>query len=95
MSALTPEQIDFEKGHIDDDRGPMLVGVTCMFLVLTSAAIGARLAARKMIKLKLSFDDYCIFVAQVKSNLQGPRPGRCKELTSLTCSFSSSHKPSR
>ena len=79
MSALTPEQIDFQKGHINDDRGPMLIGVTCMFLVLTFAAVGARLAARKMTKVKLSFDDYCIFVAQVRRNLQVPRPGDVRD----------------
>ena len=71
---MTPEQIAYQEQHINDDKGPMVVGVTCMFLVLTFAAIGARLTARKITKVPLGFDDYCIFVAQVKSNLQSPPP---------------------
>ena len=78
MSGMTPEQIAFQMAHINDNRGPMLVGVTCMFLVLTFAAIGARLTARKITKVKLGVDDYCVFIAQVKNDLQNPRPGVAK-----------------
>ena len=78
MSALTPEQIAFQEKHINDDKAPMVAGVTCMFLLLTFAAIAARLTARKITKVKLGFDDYCIFVAQVKAKLQLPPPRDAK-----------------
>lgn len=80
MSALTPEQSAFQTEHTKDDKGPMLVGVTSMFLVLTFAAVGARLTARKITKVKLGFDDYCILAAQVKCNLQLPQPSDAKSL---------------
>ena len=80
MPTFTPEQIAFQNEHINDDKRPTVIGVTCVLLVLTFAAVGARLTARKITKVKLSFDDYCIFVAQVKSNLQLPQPGHANNL---------------
>ena len=80
MATLTPEQIAFQNEHINDDKRPTVIGVTCLFLVLTFAAVGARLTARKITKVKLSFDDYCIFVAQVKNSLQIPQPSHASNL---------------
>lgn len=51
--------------HIDDDRGPMLVGVTSMSLVLCFTATSARFLARRITQATLAVDDFLALVALV------------------------------
>lgn len=55
--------------NLDEDRGPMLIGVTSMLLVLCFAATGARFLARRVTRTALAADDYVIIVALVRCPL--------------------------
>ena len=46
--------------------GPVVIGVTTMLLVLVLAAVGGRLIARRMVKMRLGADDYTALVAFVR-----------------------------
>ena len=52
--------------HIHDDRGPILIGVTCMFLVLCITATSARFLARRITRASLAADDYLALAALVR-----------------------------
>lgn len=52
--------------HIHEDRGPILIGVTCMFLVLCITATSARFLARRITGAALAADDYLVLAALVR-----------------------------
>lgn len=50
---------------MNSDDGDILIGIACMLLVLCMAAVGGRLLARRISKLRLEADDYLALVALV------------------------------
>jgi hypothetical protein len=52
--------------NLDEDRGPILIGVTSMLLVLCFTATGARFLARRVTRTALAADDYVIIAALVR-----------------------------
>ena len=46
-------------------QGRVLIGITCMFLTLCTAAVIGRVVARRMVKARLMVDDYLAFAALV------------------------------
>ena len=57
----------------DNTEGPLVIGITCMLLTLCLAAVGGRLVARRMEKVRLEADDYLAIVSLVKTLLFGYR----------------------
>ena len=55
------------------DQGPMLIGVTCMLLVLSSAAVGGRYISRRLTGINFAADDYLVFGAYVSLREEGTR----------------------
>lgn len=55
--------------RMDDDAANVLIGVTCMLLVLCIAVVGGRLLGRRMSKVRLGADDYLALVALVSDIL--------------------------
>lgn len=47
------------------DWGPIIIGISCMLLVICSAAVAGRLAARRMAKVALEADDFVALLALV------------------------------
>lgn len=66
MFTFTSEEIVHMLAHIHDDRGPILIGVTCMFLVLCITATSARFLARRITRAALAADDYLVLTALVR-----------------------------
>lgn len=66
MAPLSPAEIAFEKSHINEATGPRTIGVTGMFVVLCSAALGGRFYARRLRKAELASDDYLVVAAHVR-----------------------------
>ena len=61
------------RGHPPEyfvESGKILVGITCMLLVLCIAAVGGRLAARRMSMVGLERDDYVVLIALVNTAVQ-------------------------
>ncbi|KAI9889660.1 MAG: hypothetical protein M1814_005061 [Vezdaea aestivalis] len=59
---LPPEQLAYQRAHIDETRQPLLYGIFSMLAALTIIFTGLRLLCRRMRKLKLGPDDIaCIF----------------------------------
>lgn len=52
---------------INDDAANTLIGITCMLLVLCTAAVVGRILARRSLKLRLEADDYLALLALVSS----------------------------
>ena len=52
---------------INDDAAITVIGITCMLLVLCTAAVAGRLLARRILKLRIEADDYLALVALVSS----------------------------
>lgn len=69
--TFTPEEIRYMLLHIHDDRGPILIGVTCMFLVLCFTATSARFLARRVTRAPIAADDYLVLAALVRDILLG------------------------
>jgi hypothetical protein len=55
---------------MNDDAANVLIGVTCMLLVLCIAAVGGRILARRMSKVRLGADDYLALVALVSDRIR-------------------------
>jgi hypothetical protein len=58
MSAFTPAQIAYQQAHIDDDRGPSIVGCAIFFIIFPTIVVALRFVARFARKLPLEHDDY-------------------------------------
>ena len=52
--------------HENENRAPILIGVTCMLLVLCIAATSARFFARRITRAPLAADDYLVLAALVR-----------------------------
>ncbi|PLB44809.1 hypothetical protein P170DRAFT_512954 [Aspergillus steynii IBT 23096] len=60
---LTPEEIAYYEAHADDNRQSSKTAANIVGIVLTLGAVGARLFARYCSRVRLSWDDYLIFLA--------------------------------
>ena len=47
-------------------HGPLVIGTTCLLLTLCLGAVGGRLAARRMQKVRLGDDDYLAILSLVR-----------------------------
>jgi hypothetical protein len=65
MSALTSDQIAYQKAHISENRGPVLVGVEIILIALCSLVLSACAFARRMTGVKLAVNDYLALAAHV------------------------------
>ncbi|KAL8872096.1 MAG: hypothetical protein Q9174_002212 [Haloplaca sp. 1 TL-2023] len=63
--SLTEEQIQSQMEHINDDRSGDLLAAGIVMLILPPIAVVLRFYCRKTMKVKLSWDDYFIVIAQV------------------------------
>lgn len=63
--SLSPAELASDEAYIRQTRGPVVIGVTTMLIVLTSVAVAARVAARRMTRAKIATDDFLVFAAQV------------------------------
>ena len=66
LFTFTPEEIRYMLSHLHEDRGPILIGVNCMFLVLCFTATGARFLARRITRAPIAADDYLVLAALVR-----------------------------
>ena len=66
MFTFTPDEVVYMLAHIDEDRSPVLIGVSCMLLVLCIAATSARFLARRITRAPLAADDYLVLTALVR-----------------------------
>lgn len=66
MFTFTAEEVVYMLAHIDEDRGPILIGVSCMLLVLCVGATSARFLARRITRAPLAADDYLVLAALVR-----------------------------
>ena len=53
--------------EINNEQGRILIGFTCMFLVLCVACVIGRLLARHKVRVSLEADDYLAIVALVSN----------------------------
>ncbi|KAL9119095.1 MAG: hypothetical protein Q9187_004352 [Circinaria calcarea] len=60
-----PAELASDEAYLNETRGPVVIGVTTMLIVLTSAAVSARVVARRMTRAKIAADDFLVFAAQV------------------------------
>lgn len=68
MATLTPEDVQFQIAHWDDDKGPLVTTITTIFMVFAMIAVVLRLVTRKVIiKISWQVDDYAIIVAMVRA----------------------------
>jgi len=58
MPTLTPAEISYQQAHIHQNKGPVLIGVASMFIVLCTLAVIGRVYARVLLKAKFAADDY-------------------------------------
>jgi hypothetical protein len=66
MAQPTPEQIAYYQAHADDDRRPNEIASLVCGLFAATAALAARIAARRVSRMKLGLDDWTIFAAMVR-----------------------------
>lgn len=57
-SSLSPEDIAYQQAHIHEDRGPMIVDVSILLIVVTTISVALRFLARFIQSLPLQWDDW-------------------------------------
>ncbi|KAL1856022.1 hypothetical protein Plec18167_000355 [Paecilomyces lecythidis] len=60
MPSLTPEQIQYQMSHKDDDRGPGIVVAISVMLAVAYVAVCLRVVARRLGGAPLKMDDWMI-----------------------------------
>lgn len=67
-SGITPQEIEFELVHWNDDRGALVITITTIFIVCATIAVVLRLITRRaIIKIAWQLDDYAITLALIIS----------------------------
>ena len=64
---------------INKEQGRILIGLTCMFLVLCLACVVGRLLARHKVRLSLEADDYLAVVALVSNYVSRSSRSKAKD----------------
>ena len=62
---LTPEQLQYQIEHINDDRSTEIIASCVIVAFLATGAVVLRVACRRHMKLPLSWDDHTIIAALV------------------------------
>lgn len=62
---ITPEAVDYQTAHINDDERPATLAVLSVLVSLSSIAIFLRLTVRWRTGAGFGADDFCVFVAWV------------------------------
>ena len=65
MVHLTPEDIAYQKEHIQDDRSNDIIVSHTICIAIASVAVILRFISRRVGNLKVSWDDYMIVAAFV------------------------------
>lgn len=65
MPSLTPEQIQYQMSHKDDDRRAGIVASISIMLVVAYGAVILRVVARRIGRVPLKMDDWMIMVGLV------------------------------
>lgn len=66
---LSPEMLQYQINHIDDNRAPEIITSAVIIGVLAIAAVVLRLYCRRTMKVAFSYDDYLIIMGLVGSIL--------------------------
>ncbi|MCJ1268762.1 hypothetical protein MMC22_008650 [Lobaria immixta] len=61
--GLSPEWLEYQLQHLNDDRAPEILGVGISFFTVATVAVCLRLLARKISKVRCGHDDYFIVIA--------------------------------
>ncbi|MCJ1246869.1 hypothetical protein MMC30_004078 [Trapelia coarctata] len=89
MSGLSPEELRYQEAHIQEDRGPWIVGVSIFLIVLCTVAVTLRFVARWIRRLPWKADDYAMLPALLftallcAENILSVRYGNGKHLTAV------------
>ena len=68
--GISPEEIENELSHWNDDRAPLVIIVTTFFTACAMIATVARLVTRRtIVKIPWQLDDYAIAIATVCKSL--------------------------
>ena len=65
MASLPPSEIAYQEAHINDNLSTTLIAVCNVFTVLAVLSLLARLAARRLARTPLGWDDYLAIAAMV------------------------------
>ena len=66
-SGITPQKLEFQLAHWNDDKGSLAIATTTIFTVCAIIAVVLRLITRRVIiKIAWQLDDYAITLAMVK-----------------------------
>ncbi len=64
-SSLTPQQLAYLEAHLSDSRGPHVIAVSILLIVLSIVAVVLRFVARNIRNLPWMVDDYFMLPALV------------------------------
>lgn len=65
MAALPPAALAFQKAHIKENRGPLVIGVSATLIALITVAVSMRFLGRRVRQLPLLSDDWLTVPAWV------------------------------
>ena len=66
-SGITPQELEFQLTHWNDDKGSLVIAITTIFTVCAIIAVVLRLITIKVfIKIAWQLDDYAITLAMVR-----------------------------
>ncbi|MCJ1380706.1 hypothetical protein MMC17_003814 [Xylographa soralifera] len=65
MAGISPQELQYQEAHIDDDLSAGLYASSVIMAVVTTIAVVLRLLCRRKLNAKVTLDDYCIMFALV------------------------------
>lgn len=65
IPPLTPAEVVYINAHLDETRGPRIVAISILLIVVSIVAVMLRFIARNVRKLPWQIDDYFMLPALV------------------------------
>lgn len=65
---MPPDVLAYQLAHKDEDRGPTVIIISCLLLALCTIAVCARFVARRVLKVKVGWDDWLVIPSLVCSS---------------------------
>lgn len=75
MASISPESLQYQLAHINDDRTPALRALYILGIVLATVSVTLRVLSRTLSRVGLKADDWTIIIALVRYS--GRQSGRC------------------
>lgn len=66
MAIQSPQSLQYQEKHKNENKGPEIVVSLAIMLAVAYIAVGLRFTSRRMVRVKLSYDDWVMVIGLVR-----------------------------